>query len=73
MIFLSSFPRPLLINIIKVGKPIRVPPLEKGQTEPTHEQLVALQNEYIKGLEEIYHKYKDVYAKDRKQDLRIID
>ncbi|KAJ8664057.1 hypothetical protein O0I10_000335 [Lichtheimia ornata] len=56
-----------------VGKPIAVPKLEAGQKEPTHEQLVAVQEEYIKGLEAIYNKYKDVYAKDRKQDLRIID
>lgn len=56
-----------------VGKPIPVPKLEADQKEPTHEQLVAVQEEYIKGLEAIYNKYKDVYAKDRKQDLRIVD
>lgn len=50
-----------------------MPKLEKGQLEPSQQQLVAVQEEYIKGLEAIYNKYKDTYAKDRKQDLRIID
>ncbi|KAI9310110.1 diacylglycerol acyltransferase [Dichotomocladium elegans] len=56
-----------------VGKPIPVPRLENDQAEPTHEQLVAVQEEYIKGLEYIYNKYKNIYAKDRKQDLCLID
>ncbi|KAF7725343.1 diacylglycerol O-acyltransferase 1 [Apophysomyces ossiformis] len=56
-----------------VGKPIPVPKLEKDQTEPTQEQLLALQDEYIKELETIYHKYKDIYAKDRKEELKIVD
>ncbi|KAG0175112.1 diacylglycerol O-acyltransferase 1 [Apophysomyces sp. BC1034] len=56
-----------------IGKPIPVPKLEKDQAEPTQEQLHALQDEYIKELETIYHKYKDEYAKDRKEELRIID
>ena len=55
-----------------MGKPIPVPKLEKGQTEPTQEQLVEIQSQYIAGLEEIYNKYKDEYAKDRKQELRIV-
>ncbi|KAI7861732.1 diacylglycerol acyltransferase-domain-containing protein [Spinellus fusiger] len=56
-----------------VGKPVQVPALDEGQTEPTREQLEAVQKEYIHELESIYHKYKDVYAKDRKRDLCIID
>lgn len=56
-----------------MGKPIPVPKLEKGQTEPTEEQLLETQRLYIEELESIYNKYKDVYAKDRKQDLRIIN
>ncbi|KAI7853751.1 diacylglycerol acyltransferase [Circinella umbellata] len=56
-----------------VGKPIPVPKLEKDQKEPTQEQLLEVQKQYIAGLEDIFNKYKDVYAKDRKQDLRIID
>ncbi|KAI8061819.1 diacylglycerol acyltransferase [Gilbertella persicaria] len=55
-----------------VGKPISVPKLKEGQTEPTEEQLKATQALYIEELESIYNKYKDIYAKDRKQDLRIV-
>ena len=55
-----------------VGNPISVPKLESGQTEPTQEQLLATQALYIEELESIYNKYKDVYAKGRKQDLRIV-
>ncbi|KAG0170942.1 diacylglycerol O-acyltransferase 1 [Apophysomyces sp. BC1034] len=56
-----------------VGKPIDVPKLEKDQTEPTQEQLLAVQAEYIQELQDIYNKYKDTYAKDRKRELRIVD
>lgn len=55
-----------------VGKPIPVPKLEPGQ-QPTQEQLLEVQAAYIEELTTIYDKYKDVYAKDRKQDLRIIE
>ncbi|KAG0753970.1 hypothetical protein G6F62_006881 [Rhizopus arrhizus] len=47
-----------------VGKPIPVPVLEDGQTEPTQEQLLAVQDLYIKELQRIYDKYKDTYAID---------
>ncbi|KAI9483885.1 MAG: diacylglycerol acyltransferase-domain-containing protein [Benjaminiella poitrasii] len=56
-----------------VGKPIPVPELELDQNEPTEEQLLQVQKLYIEELESIYNKYKDVYAKDRKQELCIID
>ncbi|CAO3703588.1 unnamed protein product [Rhizopus stolonifer] len=56
-----------------VGKPIPVPNLEEGETEPTQEQLLSVQKLYIEELERIYDKYKDVYALDRKQELRIIN
>ncbi|KAI8347184.1 diacylglycerol acyltransferase-domain-containing protein [Choanephora cucurbitarum] len=56
-----------------VGKPIPVPALEEGQTEPTEQQLQEVQALYIDELQSIYDKYKDVYAKDRKQDLCITD
>ncbi|KAI8096552.1 diacylglycerol acyltransferase-domain-containing protein [Halteromyces radiatus] len=55
-----------------VGKPIPVPTLEPG-VEPTQEQLLTVQTAYIDELQAIYDKYKDVYAKDRIQDLRIIE
>ncbi|KAI8066147.1 diacylglycerol acyltransferase [Thamnidium elegans] len=56
-----------------VGKPIPVPKLKEGQTDPTEEQLKETQQLYIQELESIYNKYKDIYAKDRKQELRIIN
>lgn len=49
-----------------------MPKLEPGQTDPTEEQLLETQKLYIEELESIYNKYKDIYAKDRKQELRII-
>jgi len=61
------------IDIVLVGKPIPVPALEEGQTEPTQEQILQVQKLYIDELFTIYNKYKDVYAKDRKQELRITD
>jgi 2-acylglycerol O-acyltransferase 2 len=57
---------------VLVGKPIPVPKLDQGQTEPTQEQLLDTQALYIEELQNIYDTYKDVYAKDRKQDLRIV-
>ncbi|KAI7904288.1 diacylglycerol acyltransferase [Cokeromyces recurvatus] len=56
-----------------VGKPIPVPELKENQKEPTEEQILQVQKQYIKELESIYNKYKDIYAKDRKQELCIID
>ncbi|GAN09894.1 diacylglycerol o-acyltransferase [Mucor ambiguus] len=56
-----------------VGKPIPVPALEDGQADPTKEQILAVQKLYIDELFSIYNKYKDVYAKDRKQELCITD
>lgn len=61
------------VDIVLVGKPIPVSALEEGQTEPTQEQILQVQKLYIDELFSIYNKYKDVYAKDRKQELRITD
>ncbi|SAL97629.1 hypothetical protein [Absidia glauca] len=55
-----------------VGKPISVPVLESG-AEPTQDQILAVQSEYINELQAIYDKYKDTYAKDRIQELRIVE
>ncbi|KAI8332028.1 diacylglycerol acyltransferase [Chlamydoabsidia padenii] len=57
---------------IIVGKPIPVPKMDNGQSEPTQEQLQDVQGQYIEALTGIYNKYKDIYAKDRQQDLEII-
>lgn len=70
---LSSIHTYLLLFFFLVGKPIAVPKLKEGQTEATEEQLLETQRLYIEELENIYNKYKDIYAKDRKQELRIIN
>ncbi|KAI8988205.1 diacylglycerol acyltransferase type 2B [Mycotypha africana] len=56
-----------------VGKPISAPEIEGADLfEPTTEQLLEIQSRYIAELQSIYDKYKDIYAKDRKHELRII-
>ncbi|KAI8070047.1 diacylglycerol acyltransferase-domain-containing protein [Gongronella butleri] len=55
-----------------VGRPIKMPALEPGQSEGTPDQVAATQALYIQELQCIYDKYKDVYAADRTQDLQII-
>ncbi|ORZ18473.1 diacylglycerol acyltransferase [Absidia repens] len=55
-----------------VGKPISVPKLEKDQVEPSKEQILEVQDRYIKELTGIYDRYKDMYAQDRQQELEII-
>ncbi|RUS17404.1 hypothetical protein BC937DRAFT_90012, partial [Endogone sp. FLAS-F59071] len=52
-----------------VGKPIYLPKNEN----PTEEELLAAQKLYIDELQRVYDTYKDVYAKDRKRDLQIIE
>ncbi|ORX61295.1 diacylglycerol acyltransferase [Hesseltinella vesiculosa] len=55
-----------------IGRPIKVPSLEHGQTEATPEQVALTQTTYIQALKELYDNYKDIYAKDRVQELQII-
>ncbi|CAG8473277.1 1957_t:CDS:2 [Ambispora gerdemannii] len=52
-----------------VGKPISV----KQNDNPTNEEVLELQNQYINGLFEIWDQYKDVYAKDRVSDLTLVE
>ncbi|RCI03136.1 diacylglycerol O-acyltransferase 1 [Rhizopus stolonifer] len=66
---LLPYRRPI---VTVVGRPIPVPKLKDGQTEPTQDQLLSTQALYIEELKSIYDKYKDVYARDRKQDLCIV-
>ncbi|RUP49379.1 diacylglycerol acyltransferase-domain-containing protein [Jimgerdemannia flammicorona] len=40
---------------------------------PTEEEVLAAQKLYIDELQNIYDKYKNVYAKDRKRDMTIIE
>jgi 2-acylglycerol O-acyltransferase 2 len=52
-----------------VGKPIDVVKNE----HPTDEEVQELQEKYIDGLYGIWNAYKDIYAKDRKQELTLIE
>ncbi|CAG8815242.1 4701_t:CDS:2, partial [Racocetra persica] len=45
-----------------VGKPIDV----VQNDNPTEEEVLEVQRKYIARLYEIWNKYKDIYAKDRK-------
>jgi hypothetical protein len=46
--------------------------MEMGRSEPTQEQLLEVQDQYIKALTGIYDRYKDRYAQDRHHDLEFI-
>ncbi|CAG8628342.1 10441_t:CDS:2, partial [Racocetra fulgida] len=46
----------------RVGKPIDV----VKNDNPTEEEVLEVQRKYIERLYEIWNKYKDIYAKDRK-------
>jgi len=50
------------------GEPI---PVEQCE-EPTSAQIDQLHETYIQHLEALYNKYKDVYAKGRKSDMRFV-
>ncbi|CAO3633044.1 unnamed protein product [Cunninghamella echinulata] len=54
-----------------VGNPVKISQIKDGLA-PTKEQIIAVQKEYISELTNIYDKYKNIYAKDRKQELQII-
>ncbi|CAG8540406.1 92_t:CDS:2 [Ambispora leptoticha] len=52
-----------------VGKPIPV----KQNANPTEEEIFELQKQYINGLYEIWNQYKDVYAKNRVNELTLVE
>ncbi|KAF0451685.1 diacylglycerol acyltransferase [Gigaspora margarita] len=52
-----------------VGKPIDV----VQNDNPTEEQLLEVQKKYIAELYEIWDNYKDIYAKNRKRELTLIE
>ncbi|KAF9932017.1 diacylglycerol O-acyltransferase 1 [Linnemannia zychae] len=55
---------------IVIGKPIHV---EKVEGVPTSDQLYDLQKQYIDAILAIWERYKDKYAPNRTQELRIIE
>ncbi len=52
-----------------VGRPIPIPKIEN----PTHEEIDKYHKLYCEELLELFNKYKDVYAKDRKANLRFVE
>jgi 2-acylglycerol O-acyltransferase 2 len=51
-----------------VGKPIRVEKVEK----PSNEEIDELHAHYLKDLKKLYDDFKDLYHKDRKQEIRFV-
>jgi len=51
-----------------VGEPIDCPRIES----PTAEQIDEYHRRYMEALEALYDKYKDVYAKDRRHEMRFV-
>ncbi|KAI9136567.1 diacylglycerol-acyltransferase [Paraphysoderma sedebokerense] len=64
-LWLVPFKKPL---VTVVGRPIHLEKIEKPDREVV-EKWHAL---YIESVKDLYDKWKDVYAKDRKRDLRIV-
>jgi 2-acylglycerol O-acyltransferase 2 len=56
------------INVV-VGKPIRV----QKHTNPTLEEIQAVQAQYIEELMDIWERYKDQFAPDRTKELTLIE
>ncbi|KAK9760171.1 diacylglycerol O-acyltransferase 1 [Basidiobolus ranarum] len=54
--------------VVVVGKPIDVEKIEN----PTEEDIKKYHELYVAALQELYNKYKDVYAKERVSELRFI-
>lgn len=51
------------------GSPIHV----KQNPNPTNEELAAYQKKYIDELMRIWNGYKDVYARNRTRELRLVE
>ncbi|PVH88390.1 diacylglycerol O-acyltransferas-like protein 2B [Cadophora sp. DSE1049] len=63
---LMPYRRPL--NIV-VGRPIRV----MQNSQPGQEEIDRVHEEYIQELETIWHTWKDTFAKNRKEELSIVE
>ncbi|TPX34530.1 hypothetical protein SmJEL517_g02924 [Synchytrium microbalum] len=63
---LMPYRRPI---VIVVGRPIECP----HQSDPTNVVLINIQEQYLAELQNIWEQYKDIYAKDRKSELRFVD
>jgi len=63
---LMPYRRP--INVV-VGRPILV----QQQKDPSDKIVNEVQERYIKELQRVWNDWKDVFAKDRKEELEIIE
>ncbi|KAH7417127.1 diacylglycerol O-acyltransferase-like protein 2B [Cadophora sp. MPI-SDFR-AT-0126] len=63
---LMPYRRPL--NIV-VGRPIRV----MQNSQPGQEEIDRVHEEYMQELETIWHTWKDTFAKNRKEELSIVE
>ncbi|KAK2628164.1 hypothetical protein QTJ16_002810 [Diplocarpon rosae] len=63
---LMPYRRPL--NIV-VGRPIRV----VQSSQPQQEDIDRVHEEYVQELEAIWHTWKDIFAKDREEELQFVE
>ncbi|PBP22663.1 diacylglycerol O-acyltransferase 2A [Diplocarpon rosae] len=63
---LMPYRRPL---DIVVGRPIRV----VQSSQPQQEDIDRVHEEYVQELEAIWHTWKDIFAKDRKEELQFVE
>ncbi|CAO3686122.1 unnamed protein product [Umbelopsis vinacea] len=54
-----------------VGKPIAIPSTKEGQSQD--DVVRELHGKYMQALQDIYDRYKDVYAKDRIKELEFVE
>lgn len=66
-LLLHLLPKKTKITMV-FGKPFKCPRIES----PTAQQEAEVLEQYIVALRELWNKYKDVYATDRKEELTII-
>ena len=57
-----------MVQLPTVGTPLPCPRTES----PTPELIDQYHARYMACLEQLYDKYKDVYAKDRRHDMRFV-
>ncbi|KAK9708895.1 diacylglycerol O-acyltransferase 1 [Basidiobolus ranarum] len=64
----GALPRRRPIHVV-VGTPIEV----KQMDNPTNEDAEVYHKQYMNQLQEIFEKYKDVYAAERQSDLKFVE
>jgi hypothetical protein len=59
----------LSYGIKKVGKPVEC----KKNPFPSEAELNECHSRYVKELQELYDRYKEVYDRDRKKDMTFVE